>query len=628
MKKLIVAALVAFPIWAHADAATDTAHVQFEQVLSSVGESQQAFAPRINRLIGWSAGAMRTLSDAEKLDKLIAANWDWAQQTSPENATFIGYAGQNARWSDLSLENITRIQSLETKFLAALKSIDADELSADQRLNLRLLLQQTEQTVAGHAFPEHLMPVNQMFGIQMWVASVLGAQPLFTAQDREDYLARLQGIPVLFAQMKSLLQKGVEAGVTPPRITLAKVPQQFLDLAPEEGRESPLLQSFARLPSSMSEEERTAFEQKALNLYATEVRPAVLAAYLYVRDEYVPNSVRATGLSNLPNGKAWYAHAARGFTTTDMTPAEIHTVGLAEVKRIRIEIESLMAEVGFKGTIPAFVAKTKKDPQWYYTDKDTFLRDYRALGKKVDALLPRVFRTFAALPYGVEEVPEFRAKGSPAAYYLPGSAEFGRPGVFYVNTVRMADSPSYEMEALLLHEAVPGHHFQIALAQEIQDVPEFRKNSFFTAYIEGWGLYAESLGPELGLYADPYSRFGALTFEIWRAIRLVVDTGMHTMGWSREQAIEYFSENTGRSRDRIEAEVDRYLVMPGQALAYKIGQLKIRELRTRAEDALGEEFDVRAFHEVVLGSGSVPLSVLEALVDEWIAQMKTAEVEA
>ncbi len=628
MKKLIVAAIAAFPLWVHADATSEAAHVQFEQILGQVGGTQQAFSPRINRLIGWSGSGMRQLSAAEKLDQLIAAHWDWSQLISPENATFIGYAGQNGRWSDLSLENLRRTEALESQFLQVLQSIDESQLSREQRLNLLLLRQQTAHDVAGHAFPDELMPVNQMFGLQTWVASVLGAQPLFTAQDRADFMARLQGIPALLTQMKELLQRGLEAGVTPPRITLAKVPQQFLELAPEDGRKSPLLQSFARLPAGISDADRAAFESRALKLYAEEVRPAVLAAYLYVRDEYLPKSVRATGLSNLPDGKAWYAHEARGYTTTDMTPKEIHEVGLAEVKRIRGEIEALMAEVGFKGTIPAFVAKTKKDPKWYYTDKDEFVRDYRALGKLVDARLPRVFRTFAALPYGIEEVPEFRAKGSPAAYYLPGSAEFGRPGVFYVNTARMADSPNYEMEALLLHEAVPGHHFQIALAQEIRDVPEFRKNSFFTAYIEGWGLYAESLGPELGLYNDPYSRFGALTFEIWRAIRLVVDTGMHTMGWSREQAITYFAENTGRSRDRIEAEVDRYLVMPGQALAYKIGQLKIRELRTRAEEALGESFDVRSFHDVVLGSGSVPLSVLESLVNEWIAQMQTTEVDA
>ncbi len=628
MKKLIVVALAAFPIWAHADAVTDAAHVQFEQVLSDVNGTQRTFSPRLGRLIGWTGSEMRELADAEKLNRLIDAHWDWTQQTSPENATFIGYAGQNDRWSDLSFDNLERTKTLQTAFLAALQTINAEELSSEQRLNLQLLLRDSEHTVAGHAFPDELMPVNQMFGLQMWVASTLGAQPLFTAKDRADFLARLQGLPVLLAQMKALLAKGVEEGVTPPRITLVKVPQQFLDLAPEDGRQSPLLQSFARLPTNISAEEKAAFEDKALQLYNAEIRPAVLAAYLYVRDEYLPKSVRATGLSNLANGKAWYAYKARGFTTTDMTPDEIHQIGLDEVKRIRGEIEALMTEVGFKGTIPAFVAKTKKDPRWYYTDKEAFLRDYRALGKQVDSRLPRVFRKFAALPYGVEEVPEFRAKGSAAAYYLPGSAEFGRPGVFYVNTVRMADSPRYEMEALLLHEAVPGHHFQIALAQEIQDVPDFRKNSFITAYIEGWGLYAESLGPELGLYTDPYSRFGALSFEIWRAIRLVVDTGMHSMGWSREQAIEYFFENTGRSRDRIEAEVDRYLVMPGQALAYKIGELKIRELRTRAEVALGEQFDVRAFHEVVLGSGSVPLSVLEELVDEWIAQQEIAEVDA
>lgn len=618
---------VALPSVAGANASTEAAHDRFEQTVSQLAGSQSTFTPRINRLIGWSGGDLRSLSASEKLNRLIEAYWAWSQETSPESATFTGYPGQNGRWSDLSTANIERAKELARQFLQALESIAAADLSDAERLNLDLLLHQLRHEVAGQAYPSELMPVNQMFGIQMWVASVLGAQPLFSAADRADFLSRLQGLPLLFAQTKALLMEGIQRRITPPRITLAKVPQQFLDLAPENGRASPLLQSFHRLPPGLSESERDAFEQKALDLYNNEIRPAILATYVYVRDQYLPESVRATGLSNLPSGRDWYAHSAKGFTTTDLSPEEIHEIGLAEVQRIRREMQGVMAKVGFEGSIEAFAKKTKKNPDFYYTNKQEFLRDYRALGKKVDALLPKVFRHFAALPYGIEEVPEFRAKGSAAAYYLPGSAEFGRPGVFYVNTVRMAESPSYEMEALLLHEAVPGHHFQIAIAQELKDLPEFRKHNRFTAYTEGWGLYAESLGSELGLYQDPYSQFGALSFEIWRAIRLVVDTGMHALGWSRDDAIEYFAENTGRDRGRIEAEVDRYLVMPGQALAYKIGQLKIRELRTEAETQLGDDFDLRDFHDVVLSSGAVPLAVLENQVNEWIATQTSAPAE-
>lgn len=624
MKKIIGVLAVVMPVLAWGDAASDAANDRFEQAIAKTEGRQSTFTPRINRLIGWSGGELRALSPSEKLNRLIEAYWAWSQEISPESATFTGYPGQNGRWADLTQANLVKTKALEERFLKALEALDPQELSEAELLNRDLLIYQFRHSVSGHSFPDELMPVNQMFGIQMWVASVLGAQPLFTAADRADFIARLQGLPVLFTQVRSLLEEGLKQGVTPPRVTLAKVPQQFLDLAPEEGRTSPLLQSLNRLPSGTDAAEKEAFEKKVLALYQEEVRPAILAAYIFIRDEYLPKSVRATGLSNLPNGRAWYAHAVKGFTTTDLTPEDIHAIGRSEVKRIRSEMLKVMAEVGFKGSIEDFAKSTKKNKKFYYTDKSEFLRDYRALGKKVDALLPSVFRRFAALPYGIEEVPEFRAKGSSAAYYLPGSAQAGRPGVFYVNTVRMAESPSYEMEALLLHEAVPGHHFQIAMAQELTGFPEFRKHNRFTAYTEGWGLYAESLGPEMGLYQDPYSRFGALTFEMWRAIRLVVDTGMHALGWSREEAIQYFVKNTGRPRGRIEAETDRYLVMPGQALAYKIGQLKIRELRTKAEQVLGDSFDVRDFHDVVLSSGALPLAVLESKVDTWLAAQELA----
>ncbi|MEN8720338.1 MAG: DUF885 domain-containing protein, partial [Oceanococcaceae bacterium] len=403
-----------------------------------------------------------------------------------------------------------------------------------------------------------------------------------------------------------------------------KVPQQFLDLAPENADESPLLQSLQRLPDTMDADERAAFTTAVRGLYASQLRPALLGLQVYMQQTYIPGAVRATGLSNLPNGADWYAYEARRFTTTAHTPQEIHDIGKAEVARISDALRDVMAEVGFRGSIRQFVAKTRQDPRWYYTDPEALLKDYRALAMVVSARLPRLFQRFAALPYGIEAIPAFRARGSSAAYYLPGSAEFGRPGVFYVNTTRLDESPKYEMEALLLHEGAPGHHFQIARAQELDDVPAFRKHGRFTAYTEGWGLYAESLGPELGLYADPYSRFGALTFEMWRAVRLVADTGMHALGWSRDQAIEYFEETTGRPRGRIEAEVDRYLVMPGQALAYKMGEILIRDLRAQAEQALGTGFDVRAFHEVVLNAGAMPLAVLEERVNTWISQQEAA----
>ena len=622
MRTLVAGLLLGTTLLAQADPATDAANARFAGVLESIEGGRQGFSPRIGRLIGWSGGDVRPLAPSEQLDQLLEAYWAWSQTVQPESATFTGFPGQNNRWSDVSASTRAEIDALEVALLRVIDGIDAQALAPDARLNLALLRTQVAHDVDGQQFPEHVLPVNQMFGLQTWIPSVLGAQPLRTAADREDFLARLRGLPLLLTQARALLEEGLERNITPPRITLAKVPAQFLALAPEQGLDSPLLAPLKSLPKDWDTATREDFQARALALYGEQLRPALLAMYIYVRDTYVPGAVRATGLKHLEDGAAWYAHEVRGYTTTELGPEEIHQMGLDEVDRIRGEIEAVMAEVEFRGSIQAFAAKLKQDPKWYYTQAEDYLQAYRALGKVVDARLPKLFSEFPGLPYGIEPVPEFRAQGAPVAYYLPGSIDFGRPGVFYINTLRMASSPKYEMEALLVHEAVPGHHFQIALAQELKDVPAFRQHARFTAYIEGWGLYAESLGPELGLYEDPYSRFGALSFEMWRAVRLVVDTGLHALGWSREQAIEYFAEHTGRDRERIATEIDRYLVLPGQALAYKIGERKIRELRTRAEEQLGEAFDLRAFHARVLGAGALPLSLLEQRIDSWIAQQQ------
>lgn len=629
MKALGALILACVPLLAQADAVSRAAHQAFSATLADISEPSAGLSPRINRLIGWREVGAQSASAQQRLERLMNAYWDWSQTTSPESATFTGYPGQNGRWTDMSEQELELQHKAERDLLAALQSIPSRELDEDGQLNHALLLFLAAKAVDAQSYPSHLMPVNQMFGVQSWVASVLNAQPLFTPADREAYLQRLEGVPVLMAQVRSLLERGLEQGITPPQITLKPVPEQFIKLVPEQADDSPLLGPLQKLPANMSEQDREDFAAKARSIYAEQVRPAVLAVYVYVRDTYLPNAVKATGLGQLPKGQDWYAHAARGYTTTDLTPEQIHQIGLDEVERIRSEMHAVMKEIGFAGSIQAFATKVKQDPRWYFDSEEDYVQAYRALGKRVDPLIPKLFRTFASLPYGIEPVPAFRAKGASTAYYIPGNAEFGRAGIFYINTLRMGSSPKFEMEALLLHEAVPGHHFQIALAQEIEDVPEFRKHARFTAYTEGWGLYAESLGPELGLYTDPYYKYGALTYEMWRAIRLVVDTGMHALGWSREKAIEFFVVNTGRDRSRIEAEVDRYLVLPGQALAYKMGQLKIRELRSMAEEALGQNFDVRVFHDEVLHAGALPLSVLEARITSWIeAQQESLEEKA
>jgi uncharacterized protein (DUF885 family) len=363
-------------------------------------------------------------------------------------------------------------------------------------------------------------------------------------------------------------------------------------------------------------------QERGLKTLRERVLPALRKFHAFVKDTYVPGARRTLGMSELPDGEAWYAYSVAGSTTTSLTPREIHEIGLREVARIGDEMEALKKKAGFEGCLAEFGKFLREDPRFFYTSPEDLLAGYRDICKRADAELPRLFGKLPRMPYGVKAVPEYAALSKPTAYYEGGSIEAGRPGYFVANTSKLDARPKWEMEALALHEAVPGHHLQIALAQERGEKHELLRERFYTAYTEGWGLYAESLGTEMGLYKDPYSDFGRLTYEMWRAVRLVVDTGLHALGWTREQAIDYFRTHTAKTDHDIAVEVDRYLVWPGQALAYKIGQLKILELRRRAEKELGRNFDIRKFHDMILAEGALPLDVLEERVDEWIAGQK------
>ena len=386
--------------------------------------------------------------------------------------------------------------------------------------------------------------------------------------------------------------------------------------------DSPLLRPFQGLPESLDAGRREDIQAEAARILEDEIRPALRRLHDYLVETYIPAAREAIGWNALPDGADWYAHAVKVHTTTDLTPREIHDLGQAEVKRIREEMEAVIAGTGFDGSFAGFLAFLNSDPKFYFDTGEKLVQGYRDIAKRADAGLVRLFGRLPRLPYGVEPVPDFAEKSMPTAYYQPGSLEAGRPGVFHANTYDLRTRPSWEMEALTLHEAVPGHHLQIALAQEMQDVPAFRRFAFFTAFVEGWGLYAESLGREMGFYTDPHSLFGRLTYEMWRAIRLVVDTGMHALDWSRQQAIAYFGEHAGRTDHEVVVEVDRYIVWPGQALAYKVGELKIKELRARAEAELGERFDLRAFHDRILEEGALPLGILDGRLASWIEERK------
>ena len=560
-----------------------------------------------------------TAPEVERLHRLFDLQWQYTMEEYPEFATYVGWPGQNHRWTDVSLEAIERRNREMEVPARVLATIDRGALGDADQLHYDLFRRGVEESLEGRRFKGEYMPVNQMQGVQQNVAQTIAMMRVAATPDYEDVVARLHGVPRLIEQTIVLLEKGLETGITPPRVTLRDVPQQILNQVVEDPSASPLLRPFARFPETVAEADRERLRRAAGEAYRGEVAPAFLRLHRYFEETYLPRTRETIALRDLPDGEAWYAFNVRQSTTTSLTPREIHDIGLQEVHRIRAEMDGVIARSGFTGGFGEFMAFLRTDPRFFFERAEDLLAAYRDICKRADPELVRLFATLPRLPYGVVPVPSYAEKSQTTAYYEPGSPAAGRPGYFFANTYDLRARPKWEMEALALHEAVPGHHLQLALAQELPEVPEFRKHAFYTAFIEGWGLYAEGLGGEMGFYQDPYSRFGQLTYEVWRAIRLVLDTGMHAFGWPRDKAIGYFEENAGKAAHDIVVEVDRYIVWPGQALAYKIGELKIKQLRARAVAALGEAFDVRAFHDRALGSGAVPLDVLESRIDGWIA---------
>jgi len=513
---------------------------------------------------------------------------------------------------------------MQRESLALMESIDRAALSNDNRVNFDLLLDRLASNVRGQQFPVQYLQMNQMSGPQQNVTSLLAMMPNSRSGDLENQIARMEALPDYIDQTISLMRKGLAAGVTPPKITLRDVPQQIRNQLVDNASQSPMLTGFADIPSTVDPLQADTLRKRAETVYRKQVVPAFERLLEFTETEYLPGARDSIAARDLPNGEEWYRHNVAVRTTTDLSPQEIHEIGLSEVKRIRAEMDQVIESAGFGGSFEEFLHFLRTDPQFYHSSAEDLMREYRDIAKRADPELTRVFGHLPRTPYGVIEVPSYAAKSRTTAYYQPGSLKAGRPGYYFANTYALETRPRWEMEALTLHEAVPGHHLQIAIQQELEDVPWFRQNPSYTAFSEGWGLYSESLGKEMGFYKDPYSRFGQLTYEMWRAIRLVVDTGMHYLGWSRQQAIDFFKENAGKSEHDIVVEIDRYIVWPAQALAYKLGELKIKELRAYAEESLGEKFDIRAFHDEVLGKGAVPLSVLDANIRAWVERVKTS----
>ena len=589
-----------------------------QSVRADVDAELRALAQEVRQLSGHSEAG----DDTRRFERYVAIALQQALRNNPEWATQQGQPYGQDRWTDLSFAAIERRHQEDRDGLAVLQSIDRAQLDAANQLNYDLLLDGLQNSVDGQAFAQELLPMNQMGGPQQDAANMLAMMPAQRLDQMENQLARLTALPQLIDQSIALMRKGLATGVTPPAITLRNVPQQIRNQLVDDPGRSPLLGAFVEPAAGLDALQAEALRQRAFTVFREQVVPAYERLLAFTETEYLPGARTSIAAKDLPNGAAWYAYNVKLLTTTGHSPEQIHAMGLAEVSRIRAEMDRVIEESGFDGDFAAFLQFLRTDPQFYHVTAQDLMREYRDIAKRADPELAHLFGVLPRNPYGVIEVPSFAAESQTTAYYQPGSVAAGRPGYFYANTYALDTRPRWEMEALTLHEAVPGHHLQIAIQQELENVPWFRQDPSYTAFVEGWGLYAESLGEEMGFYRDPYSKFGQLTYEMWRAIRLVVDTGMHQMGWSRQQAIDYFMSNAGKQEHDIIVEIDRYIVWPGQALAYKIGELKIKELRAWAEQTLGDRFDIRAFHDAVLGQGAIPLHLLEANIHSWVASQQ------
>ena len=557
------------------------------------------------------------LDPAKELHELFASEWDYQMEQHPAWASRLGDRRWNDRWGDHSLDAIEKRHVHAMGVRDKLKAMDRTVLSPSDQLNYDLFLKDYQDAVEGHQYRWYLIPLNQRGGIQT-EDELADSLRFETLKDFEDWLARLRSFPTYMDQTIALMREGIKARMMLPKIVLERIPAQIDHQIVNDPKVSPFYKPFTRYSASIAEADRSRLSQEAEKTIANSVIPAFRRFKEFFLKEYLPAAWDQVGVWQLPQGEAMYGFFVRIETTTTMSPREIHDLGLSEVKRIRAEMQNIIDKLDFKGSFAEFAAFLRNDPQFYYKTPEELLVAYRALTRRIDPMLVKLFGTLPRTPYGVEPIPKNSAPDTTTAYYNSPAADGSRAGTYFVNLYKPETRPKYEMMALSLHEAVPGHHLQIALAMEQKGLPNFRRYGGYTAFVEGWGLYAESLGEEMGLYDDPYSKFGQLMYEVWRAARLVVDTGLHYMRWDRQKAIDFLSENTAKPELDVINEIDRYIAMPGQALAYKIGQLKIAALRAKAEKRLGAKFDIRAFHDELLKDGTLPLDLLEAKMDAWI----------
>jgi len=569
-------------------------------------------------LLGLSVAGTAVADATADFRTLLDEHWEWTLANTPLLASSLGDRRYNQDWGDRSPSGIERRHTETRDFLRRAYVIERAALSEADQLNYELFRRQLQDEVDGHQFKGYLLPFDHQGGVQN-LDNVTTRLRLQTVQDFDDWLARLGKIDEVIEQTIELAEKGRKEGIVSPAVLMQRIPDQISAQLVEFAPDSPFFKPFASLPESFTAADRERLRAAATATIEKTVLPAYRKLDRYFSRRYLPAARPSIGLSELPNGKAWYEHQSRSYTTTRLSPDEIHRIGLDEVKRIRDEMQQIIAEVGFDGSFREFLTHLRTDPMFYFDNAEDLYTEYLATTKRIDPELVKLFGRLPRMPYGVKPVPDSIAPNTTTAYYNRPAADGSRAGIYYVNLYRPEVRPKYEIEVLSVHEAMPGHHLQLALQQELKDLPNFRRFKGFTAFVEGWGLYSERLGYDLGLYEDPYSRFGQLTYDMWRAVRLVVDTGMHYKGWTRQQAIDFFKDNAAKTEHDIINEIDRYIAWPGQALAYKVGQLKILQIRSRAEVQLGDDFDIRAFHDELLGAGALPLDLLERRMDKWLA---------
>lgn len=564
--------------------------------------------------------AIASADDATKaLHALFDREWEYTMRESPTWASNLGDLRWNTQWDDVSPAAQDRRAAHDAEVMKELAAIDRMSLSSEDRTSYDLFERGLKLSVENHALRFHLIPLTQREGIQTADELTLSLQ-FKTVKDYEDWIARCRSFPKHVDQTIALMREGIAQHMVQPKIVMERVPAQIAKQITSDPTQQPFYKPFAKMIVAIREPDRSRLQREAVRAIAQSVVPAYRKFAAFFEKEYLPACYDDVGAWQMPDGGKKYAFLCRKHTTTDLTPQEIHDIGQSEVKRISAEMEKVKARVGFKGSMAEFFNDLRTNPKFFFKQPADLLKAYEDMAAGIEAKLPKLFNTLPRTQFVVEKIPDKIAPDTTTAYYRQPSADGSRPGAFAVNLFKPETRPKWEMMALTLHESVPGHHLQIALAQEQKNLPTFRRHLECTAFVEGWALYSEWLGEAMGAYDDPYDKMGQLTLEMWRAVRLVVDTGIHQFKWTRDDAIKFFRDHAPKTEQDIVNEVDRYIAWPGQALAYKIGQLKIRELRTRAEKSLGNRFDERAFHDAILLGGSLPLSTLERRIDEWISQ--------